>query len=304
MTSYTIKDFRLGPAKTPLVVKLIVVTSLIVSVIVAVTGTFAPVLAYDYFYDNLGLTIFGLKHLYLWQFITYSMVQPAPEGLSLGFFINMVIELYLIWVTGSALSERFGKWHFLILYYLGAIIGGLGATAINALSSASAPFVGTKPPLYALLFAWILLNPKATLHFLFAMPIRIAYILLFYWGFNLIIDFYHNSSESATAFFLSGITGAAYSLLFFKANFPFGHLKHRRYKLRPHDHGEVKKQNTKEDDAFHPSKVYDFKTGSPILNNEEFMDAMLAKISLHGEDSLTKEERDRMREISDKKKNK
>jgi hypothetical protein len=49
------------------------------------------------------------------------------------------------------------------------------------------------------------------------------------------------------------------------------------------------------------SKIYDIKSGEPIGSDEQFMDAMLARISLYGEETLTAEEKQRMVEISKKK---
>jgi len=49
------------------------------------------------------------------------------------------------------------------------------------------------------------------------------------------------------------------------------------------------------------NKVVDFKTGQPILDDDQFMDAMLARISLYGESVLTPDEKNRMRKISERK---
>ena len=50
-----------------------------------------------------------------------------------------------------------------------------------------------------------------------------------------------------------------------------------------------------------PSKVYDFKTGKAIIQDDDFMDACLDKISKKGKSSLTMRERFRMWRISRKK---
>ncbi len=46
--------------------------------------------------------------------------------------------------------------------------------------------------------------------------------------------------------------------------------------------------------------IYDIHSGMPVSEDEKFMDAMLARISLHGEDSLSAEEKLRMEQISRK----
>ena len=48
-------------------------------------------------------------------------------------------------------------------------------------------------------------------------------------------------------------------------------------------------------------KIFDFHTGVPVLDDDQFMDAMLARISLYGEEILTPEEKNRMRKISERK---
>ncbi len=50
------------------------------------------------------------------------------------------------------------------------------------------------------------------------------------------------------------------------------------------------------------SKIYDIKSGEPLLDDDQFMDAMLDQISRYGEESLTPAEKKRMKEISEKKK--
>jgi hypothetical protein len=55
-------------------------------------------------------------------------------------------------------------------------------------------------------------------------------------------------------------------------------------------------------EKFHSTtKIYDFRSGLPKLNDEQFMDAMLARISRYGKDSLSPEETERMKKISEKK---
>ena len=51
-----------------------------------------------------------------------------------------------------------------------------------------------------------------------------------------------------------------------------------------------------------PSKIYDFKTGKAIIQDDKFMDACLEKISRRGKGSLNMHERFRMWRISKKKK--
>ena len=43
------------------------------------------------------------------------------------------------------------------------------------------------------------------------------------------------------------------------------------------------------DKFYHPTKIFDFRSGQPVLDDDQFMDAMLARISLYGENSLTPE---------------
>jgi hypothetical protein len=48
-------------------------------------------------------------------------------------------------------------------------------------------------------------------------------------------------------------------------------------------------------------KIIDFQTGEPLQNDEQFVDAMLEKISKQGEASLSWKERQRLQEISKRK---
>lgn len=51
-----------------------------------------------------------------------------------------------------------------------------------------------------------------------------------------------------------------------------------------------------------PAQIIDFQTQAPVQTDDEFMDAMLAKVSLRGEDSLSSQEKRRMIAISKRKK--
>src|SRR5689334_18048221 len=67
----------------------------------------------------LSLSWNGLSHWYIWQPLSYLFVLTSGNaGLSLGFFIQLVFNLYILWVMGSTLIERIGEGPFFRFFFL------------------------------------------------------------------------------------------------------------------------------------------------------------------------------------------
>jgi membrane associated rhomboid family serine protease len=239
--------------------------------------TLALGLASPLLFPYLALSAAGVKALYLWQFITYAFVLPTLGGLSFSLLILLAFNIYLLWMFGSSLIERIKVRPFFLLYFTSILVGGLAGYLAMRLFSLPLPLGGMAAPLYGVLIAWVLLNP----------------------GANLLIDLSHGDWIHVISYAAVAIYVYVYTLIVFAARGPFAALHRFERKVQQGIDG-FRKVWKRPKTAKGP-KVYDIRSGNPILSDDAFMDQMLAKISSMGEQSLTEEERRRMHEISKKK---
>jgi hypothetical protein len=139
-----------------------------------------------------------------------------------------------------------------------------------------------------------MLHSNSTILLFFALPFKAKWIVLIIMGFNLFSLISEGSFIYLAACLTSFLLSYLFCLVFWKTYSYFDFLK----KIER----TIINFFTKKDEKSNKSKIYDFTTGSPVIDDDQFMDEMLLKISLHGEDSLTKKERKRMDKISLKKK--
>lgn len=269
---------RFSPASTPFPLKIFLWLIAALSLVsTSLTHQFA-------------LSLDAWNHWHLWQFITYPLLHPLFSNL---FFL--IFNLYLLWVFGSSLIERMGFTTFMCLYFGSAACAGAFALGASLLFSFPLFLYGGAPPLYALLIAWILLNPDARLLLFFAMPFKARNLVLFLIGANALIDLSSGRFDLFAASVGATLFGYLFAIFICKTQSPFLFLaRFERFLLRLYE----KITHFKNKKEYRHSKIYDIKSGEPVLDDDQFMDAMLAKISLYGEHSLSLSERKRMEEIS------
>lgn len=248
---------------------------------VSLIGAFSPTI-----YSYLALSWAGMEKFYFWQCFTYAFIQQG--AISFGFFIQMAFNLYILWVFGSSLLERMEIRPFVFLYF-GSIFLGTLSVVIFPQSLLS----GSIYPIYALLASWVVLNPGSKLLLFFAIPFKAEWLILALFGASLMIELSDAQWGAAVAIVISTLYGYLFTLLKWRQHSPFGFLHFFEKKVL--QLFEKKGRGSK-------AKIYDIKSGEAILNDEAFMDAMLERISRHGEESLTPEEKKRMQKISERKK--
>lgn len=239
-------------------------------------------------YGWLALTWAGIEHFYLWQLITYIFIEPGP--ISLGFFLQLGFNMYVLWMFGSSLIERSHTRLFLTLYLGAALLSGLSALAFP-----QAALAGSTNAVFAILTAWAMVNPGSQLLLFFSIPFKAEWLILALLGFSLFIDLTTANWVAAVSLIVSVLYAYLFSLIVWRSHSPFPFLRTFERKI-------FRLLEKKPKETYHRSKIYDIKSGAPVLDDAQFMDAMLDRISRHGEDSLTPAEKKRMREISSRKK--
>jgi membrane associated rhomboid family serine protease len=239
-------------------------------------------------YGWLALTWAGIEHLYLWQLITYIFLEPGP--ISFGFFLQLGFNMYILWMFGTSLIERSHTRLFLTLYFGATLLAGL-----TALAFPHAVLTGSTNAVFAVLTAWAMVNPGSQLLLFFSIPFKAEWLILALVGFSLFIDVTTANWVAAVCLIVSVLYAYLFSLIVWRNPSPFPFL-------RPFERNILRLLEKKPRETHHHSKIYDIKSGEPVLDDHQFMDAMLDRISRHGEDSLTPAEKKRMREISNRKK--
>jgi membrane associated rhomboid family serine protease len=290
--------FRPGMSATAKPLKILILTTIAITLASAICDKLFP-----YFFgllspfQVLALSEWGINHCFLWQFFSYLFVNPIADGLSFSLLLSMAFNAYLLWVIGSAIIEKKRAFHFLALYFLSGVFTGVCVYWLQSALHSPVPFGGNSSALYSLLIAWIMLYPELELLLFLTLPIKAKWLAVGLLGSNLLIDLSMGNWLSALAYCTAIIASYFYCIFVWHIHSPFSSLQPFEKILF------LLTFRKKEKDPaplfmFAKAKIYDFKTGKAILNDEEFMDAMLSKISMHGKNSLSFRERFRLKRIS------
>jgi len=111
----------------------------------------------------LALSSFGVRSGYEWQFLTYMFLH--------GGVIHLMVNMFTLYFAGREVEAIAGRAHFLGIYFLGGLVGGL---AQIVLGPANTPLVGASAGVFALLIAFTTIYPEVQLTCLifFVIPLR------------------------------------------------------------------------------------------------------------------------------------
>lgn len=298
---------QFGPEFTSKAMRYLLIATGAISLICALLHPlFSQVFGIHSPFDWLALSVYGISHYYIWQPLTYALVQDGSAyGITLSYLINLTFTLYLLWVLGSTIIEKIGEQAFLIFYFATAAICGLITLLPMSLWGASGSLAGPMPVLLALFVIWACLYAESEILLFFIFPIKTKWLLA---GVVLAFVLVNLSQADGMAFLFYGsglLMGYLYAVtvLGLRTPFPWTHAVDDTLTIwYDKGMGYFRKWNKKNRPNTLKSKIFDFKTGKPVFDDDQFIDAMLTKISRSGEKSLTAGERRRMREISENKK--
>jgi len=290
----------MGFSSAPKIVKTTILATLFLTFFSLMSNAFfTKVLGIPGPQQLLSLSLWGIHHFCLWQFVSYLFVQPVAAGISFGLLLQVFFDLYLLWVIGTSLLHLKGAKHFLWLYLGGGFFVGLVSYLCQLTLGISVPFAGATPAIYILLISWSFLFPTASLMLFMMIPMRAKYLVFGLIGVNLFLDF---SNGNFFGFFITAASllfGYLYAVLAWEMVSPFPrlhklenkliHLKRRLlapFAKKPHEIA---------------GKIYDFQTGEVIVQEEDFVNQCLDKISRYGKQSLTLRERWKLYLISRRK---
>lgn len=294
----TTPQYRFGPTRTPRPLKVLIFFTFLISLFTALFSALFQKHFGTSLEEILGLSSVGIQNHYFWQLITYFFIHPFTQGISFSFLLSLAFSLYLMWVIGASIMQSRGSFAFLCLYFISGIAVGLIVLGFEQLAGISLLFSGNTATLYTILIAWIMLYPDAQLLLLLALPLKAKWLVLSILLANLLIDFSTGQWLTSVAYLSGALFGYLYTLLLWKTKGPF-------IALHPFEEKIITFLGGKPEQRFQidpRAKIYDFKTGKAILSDDEFLEAMLTKISLNGKGSLTWKERWRLRRIKNRRK--
>jgi membrane associated rhomboid family serine protease len=308
--SYT--DYQWGPGQTPASIRRLIIFTCIISLFSALTNTlFVQILHLPGPLELLSLSWYGLNNFYLWQPLTYLFIQESSvNGITVTFLMLLLFNMYMLWVLGSTLSQRIGTLRYILFYLLTGIVAGLVAIWVMSLTGYYTFFAGPSAALLASFVLWTMCNPYSQVMLFFVIPMKTKWLLAIVIGFVLLGSLSQGDSVSFTFYMTSILIAYFYGLMAWRLKSPYSFTNRfdeavidrvdsfSRY-LHKTGTGTPKKKETVQPD----SKIFDFNTGEPILDDDAFIDAMLTKISSGEEHSLTAAEKKRMEQISARKRN-
>ena len=279
------RDYMRAPSFEPR--RLVTITFLIINVVAFVlqnvAAYYAPSLPVSKY---LALSKAGLGEGYVWQLLTFQFLHSGP--------MHLLLNCWALYVFGRAVEDAVGRRSFVLLYFSSGVLGGL-CQMVGALlwsSHLGGAVVGASAGVFGLVAAYATLYPERqlTLLLFFVLPIsmRARYLLLFS-AMMAVFGIVFPDGQVAHAAHLGGmLMGIAYirQIIHWQWNW----LQFRRPPRRTPPRELVKVAATKWPGA---------RQAGPDLgeevSTEEFLsrevDPILDKISAHGIQSLTEQER-------------
>src|SRR5438105_8710912 len=121
--------------------------------------------------EYLPLSLWGLRHGYIWQLVTFQFMHAS--------FWHLFFNCFAIFIFGRAVEEALGFGNFLKLYFSSGVVGGLFQVAAALLSTKlfGGPVVGASAGGFGLTAAFALLFPNDLILLFFILPMRAKYFL-------------------------------------------------------------------------------------------------------------------------------
>ncbi len=200
-----------------------------------------------------------------WRIFTYMFLH--------GGMWHLLFNMLTLWMFGMPLCWVMGERRFLALYFFSGIVAGLGSIVFYPLTGQSSlSIIGASGALFGLMWGYAKYFPEQRLLVFFFFPMQAKHAV---WLFGAISLFFAmgNSGGIAHATHIFGLLGA---FLFFRFGESWGRALEKLSLW--HETRQVRK------------------AAEELINHEEFMDTrvdpILQKISRHGMESLSRQERD------------
>jgi len=279
------RGVRFGPSLSPGVKNLIIFNVIIF------------VLQFIIFQKGILISLFALwpddvaNNLFIWQLFTYQFLH--------GGLFHILANMFMLWMFGSELEDKWGKKEFYKFYFTCAI--GAGIIIFGSeyfFIGRNMATLGASGAVTGIMLAYAIHWPDRYFLFWFLVPIKSKYLILGFLAISIIYSFAPTpGSNISHSGHLGGmITGFLYFILVKKINVfqsltgnpvPVSEIKHKA------------KQTLKQIKRKLNTKNHNINMGDPAT--EEKVNQLLDKISEKGIHSLTEDERSFLTQFAQKK---
>jgi len=268
--------------------------------------------------DFLGLHYFTAQDFNFWQIITYMFMH--------GNFGHLFFNMFALWIFGAALENTWGQKRFLIYYFVCGIGAGLIqllviGLQINSLSQNLSPeivqmvrengrmilnegknyigetgalnlainsvTVGASGSVFGLLLAFGMMFPNALLYVYFLLPIKAKWFVIIYGALELFFGVTGTNDGIAHFAHLGGMLFGFFLILYWNKKDRFLPFKLPSFRKK-----KTHRYTVSSNYRYEPQHFTDEEHNEQKKQKEEKINQILDKISKHGYDSLTKEEKD------------
>jgi len=190
MPPYRQVAYSFGPPLTPMVKKLIIITS------AAFVLTYIPLQIFhsDLFnapFEWLGLDPYLVIHrFFIWQLVTYLFLH--------GGWFHIIFNMFALWMFGSDLESKWGGRKFLFYYFLTGIGAGILDVVLNTLfrPGISSVTIGCSGAVYGLLLAYGMLFPERLIYLYMIIPIKAKWFVVIMGAIEFVSSFGSGSGIS------------------------------------------------------------------------------------------------------------
>jgi membrane associated rhomboid family serine protease len=222
-----------------------------------------------------------------WRIFTYMFLHSLSNP------FHFIFNMLWLWWMGRPVEEAIGPRSFLTVYF-GAGLAGALIDVVVSLAGNPVPVIGASGAVYGIMVAFAMLFPRTPVMLFLLPPIEARYVV----GGLIALDvlFLNNADNVARFVHLGGALGG-YLLMRVRAqgadlSFIPRYFEYLFMKFKPKSTSAPKPKNKK------MSIVSDAEIIEEVEQSE--LDEILEKISRNGYDSLTKEEKRKLFELSKK----
>ncbi len=241
----------------------------------------------------LSLSASGIQSGKIWQLFTYIFLQNGAAtshgGITFAMLIGLFFSCYMLWIAGSFISAMKGPKHFLAIYFLAALAGGVGAYAAQKIFHIPYPYSGNSAITFSLLLAWVCFNAETQFHLFMTIPMRAKTLFIGLFWMMMLIDLSGGDFISLFARLSALLAVYLYTTLIWKIATPFKPLLPLDKLLITLSGSRSVYKSAKQ--SYSKAKIFEFSTGEAILTDAQHLDSLREKIALHGIKSLSLRER-------------
>ncbi|MHC4860819.1 MAG: rhomboid family intramembrane serine protease, partial [Planctomycetota bacterium] len=206
---------------------------------------------------------------FVWQIVTSMFLH--------GGLFHLFFNMFVLWMFGAHVERRLGPKTFYRFYFGAGILSGIAYVVVGLFSAPFMPAVGASGAIMGVMVYFTMLNPNATVFFMFLIPMRMVWAMTLIVGIDLYYFVFAPPGGTGIAH-TAHLGGALFGYLYYR----YAHRIDRFFlslEMR-----SARRKSAREDRG--------------LSDMEEEVERLLEKIHRGGLDSLSEEERRYLREAS------